>query len=337
LNWVRLEGADSCAPAASVARRVEDRVKRLVFASVDEADVFVDGYVRRAPKGGWDVQLAVSTRNGRVWGRRDIHFDGEDCSLIDDGVALVIAVTIDPNRDPSDIGIPLDEDTAGSLDQLFGAEPVDPDLASLPTPVGREAEAKPVAAETSPEPSAADDRELATPPSWGVRFEVAGVAGAGQLPGASFGLAAHLQIEPPDAWPFELSAVVLQPRTAAATGESDGRGTFNLMLASVATCPWSPLPVFELCGGAELGVLHLATRGFAESQPPSSAVVANAILAGTLHASLFRGFALRFGAVLALPLVQHRYSFRASDATNGQLYRMSQAAGRLEIGVGYRF
>jgi hypothetical protein len=43
LNWVRLEGAASCISAARLAQRIEARIGRVLFTSVSEAALFVDG------------------------------------------------------------------------------------------------------------------------------------------------------------------------------------------------------------------------------------------------------------------------------------------------------
>ena len=90
-----------------------------------------------------------------------MHFEGDDCSIVDEGVALVIAVTLYPHTGLLDSGIPLDQNLAGNLDALFGAEPTDPDPASLAAPAAV-SYAEP--AEPSPPPSAA--RMVWTPPGF---------------------------------------------------------------------------------------------------------------------------------------------------------------------------
>jgi hypothetical protein len=335
LNYVRLEGAEQCATAAGIAKRVEARVRRLAFGAVDEADVFVDGFVRRTT-GGWDVQLAVSTPDGRVWGRRDMHFDGDDCAIVDEAVALVIAVTLNPESGLG-AGIALEQDTLGRLDALFGSEPSDLDPANLPPAAESGDEFTSPSEADQPLAAASDPERSPEVARWRLNIDAVGFGALGHLPGASVGIAGHVQVIAPQLWPIEIGVALFRPRTAAARGETSGRGSFGLVLGSLAVCPWTPLAAFALCGGAELGVLHAETSGFEETQPTSNAIVANAVAVGIVRVHLTGSLQLRFGLTAAMPLVQHRYSFRAADATSGQLYRMSQVAGRAEIGAGWSF
>jgi hypothetical protein len=336
LNWVRLAGAEQCLSAAKLSERVEARVGRVLFASADEAELFVDGHVRPGAP-GWDVVLEVSDPQGHILGRREMHFDGADCAVIDEGVALVIAVTLYPNTALVEAGIPLDRGTAGSLDALFGAEPTDPDPASLPS-----------TAPTSPSPPA----HAAPPPkppahaapgtrtdAWGLALDGAGTAGFGQLPGASLGLSAHVQLSAPHAWPIELGATGLLERTAKAGNGVAGQARFSLLLGSIAVCPWQPswLPSLSLCAGAEIGRLHVAPSGFAVVQAASSDFVTNLVGSGVLRAPLVGPLYLRAALSLALPLIQRSYGYQTPAATSARLYRMPQVAGRAEIGLGLHF
>jgi hypothetical protein len=334
LNWVRLAGAEQCLSAAQLSQRVETRVGRVLFASADEAELFVDGHVRRSAP-GWDVVLEVSDPEGHVLGRREMHFDGADCSVIDEGVALVIAVTLYPNTGLVEAGIPLERGTAGSLDALFGAEPTDPDPASLPsapklaTPVSQ---APPLVPRAHAVPSTRTD-------AWGLAIDGAATTGFGQLPGASLGLTAHVLLSAPFAWPIELGATGFLERSVKAGNGVAGEARFTLVLGSMAVCPWQPswLPALSLCAGAEVGRLHVVPAGFAVVQPASSDFVANLLGSGVLRARLVGPLYLRAALSLALPLIQRSYGYQTPAATSGQLYRMPQVAGRAEIGIGLRF
>jgi hypothetical protein len=162
--------------------------------------------------------------------------------------------------------------------------------------------------------------------------------GFGQLPGASLGLAAHVQITPPGVWPFELGAATFLERTEQADMHA-GEARFKLMLASLTVCPWQPpaLPGLALCAGAELGQLRVEPSGFAVLQPASKDLVANLLGTAVLRATIVAGLYLRTALVLALPLVQRGYAYQTPAATSQQLYRMPQVAGRAEIGLGWRF
>jgi hypothetical protein len=336
LNWLRLQGAEKCATATSIARRVEQRIAPLEFGPAASADVFVDGYVRRADS-GWDVRLEVSMPDGRVCGRRTLHFEGEDCSVIDEAVALVIAVTLYPDTGSLDAGIPLQHTTAGELDALFGSEPSEPDPSSLPVPAAMSGSSQPPTHDAAP-PSAASDAP-ANASAWGVRVDLAGVAGLGQLPGAGFGVAAHAQLIAPDVWPFDFGVSWFASHTVATGGVGSGRGSFGLVLGTVATCPWSPswFRAFSLCGGAELGVVRAEPAGFVKTAARSQAIVADLMGAGVVRVRVLDELHLRAAALLAIPLLQHRYLYRRDDAGSGEIYRMSAVAVRLEIGAGWSF
>ncbi|HKP62872.1 MAG TPA: hypothetical protein VJV78_39325 [Polyangiales bacterium] len=333
INWVRLEGAEQCLSAPVLAQRVGDHVRALRFGAVDEAELFVDGWVRPAAQGGWDVHLEVSGPSGQVFGRRDMHFDGERCAVIDQGVALVIAVTLYPEIGFADAGIPLDSRTEGSLDALFGAEPNEPDPEALPT----SAPLEPTPAPTRSQRTALEDASPAEPRSWNLGVDVTGFAALGQLPGLSFGLATHVQLRVLGVWPIELGARVYTERNAYAVAPDKGESSFQLLLASLATCPWSWLDAFSVCGGLEAGRLRALPSGFAVSPEPTDAPIVNVLANAVLRLELGDTFLVRTAAELAVPLIQQRFTYRSSASTSGQLYRMPQVALRLELGAGLQF
>ncbi len=341
INWVRLDGAEHCPSAVALVERVEARMRELRFTSTREADLFVDGSVRHAAEGGWDVRLEVSSRDGKIYGRRDMHFDGEACAVIEDGVALVIAVTLYPEAGLANAGIPLDSETAGSLDALFGSEPSDlapeesvPAPASAPPPAAEKSRpAEPVAprarAEPEPVPEAA----------WHLFVDVAGFGAIGQLPGASVGVVGHIALDWPGLWPIEIGARVFREGSTKAQSPDKGRSRFELLLASIATCPWSPawLPAFAVCTGVEAGRLRAESSGFAVLPPVENDAVANLLASGVWRVRFTAALHLRAAAAVVLPLIQHEYTYRSAAAERVLLYRMPQVGARVEIGAGMRF
>jgi hypothetical protein len=183
-----------------------------------------------------------------VLGRREMQFAGADCRVIDEAVALVIAVTLYPNTSLIGAGIPLDPSTAASLQDLFGREPVDPDPSTLPPP--------PPAPDPAParatgdvrgdaqradtgDPARSPTHDARRAPGWDIAVDAAATFGVGQLPGASAGAAAHIAITPPSLWPIELGAVIFPGKRARADGTS-GSARFDALAASLALCPWRP-------------------------------------------------------------------------------------------------
>jgi hypothetical protein len=342
LNWVRLPDAETCLSSGQLAARVEARIGRVLFVTPDEADVWIDGFVRKGAVQGWDVTLDVSDPDGRVLGKRDMHFDGAECAAIDEGVALVIAVTLYPNTGLTEGGVPLDAGVAGGLDSLFGAEPVDPDPATLPDAATPPASTGEGAKQAAPARGAADEGapvDSSRAVRWSVAVDAAPTIGFGQLPDASLGLAAHVQITPPGVWPIELGAATFLERTVQAGDMVSGEARFKLMVATLTVCPWQPeaVPALAFCAGTELGQLRVEPSGFAVLQPTSKDLVANLLAAAVMRAPIVAGLYLRAAVLLALPLVQRGYAYQTPAATSRQLYRMPQVGGRAEIGVGWRF
>jgi hypothetical protein len=347
LNWVRLAGAESCISAAALAQRVETRVGRALFVAVGEAGLFVDGHVRPLPERGWHVTLELSDPGGKLLGRREMQFEADACSAIDDAVALVIAVTLYPNTALVGSGIALDPSTTESLQALFGSEPVDPDPNSLP-PNGSPGVATEPAASAAlksapprvdaPPPSPTSSLPATRSSSWSVALDAAAAGGLGHLPGASLGVAAHIAVTPPSAWPIELG-VVLFPAKSERSERASGRARFDLLAVSLALCPWQPawLPELTICAGGEVGRLRVVSTGFPEGDLTAHDPIANAMGASRLRARLLGALELRAALVLAVPLAQHRYTVQTDDGGTVTLFRVPQVAARAELGLGLAF
>lgn len=347
LNWVRLRGAESCLSAPELAQRVELRVGRMLFASVSDAGIFVDGYVGRSRE-GWDVTLEVSDREGALLGRRELHVPGADCNVIDEAVTLVIAVTLYPNTAMMEGGIALDPATSAKLLALFGQESVDPDPALLapatPRPESR-AEVRAVRGAGVDRVSASTDRAAIEEPGPDVQggafelgFDAVAIGALGQLPGFAAGAGVRVGLRAPGAFPIEVGGSLL-PSSIETAGNVSGRARFALLLGSLSACPVEPewLRASALCGGAEIGQLEVEASGFAEDNRSVSDLVANLLLSALYRPELAAGIHLRVAAVLAVPLIQRSYGFEALDGTDAPLFRMPQLAGRLELGLAVQF
>lgn len=343
LNWVRLPGAESCLSAFALAARVEARVGRVLFAAVSEAGLFIDGHVRaRADQPGWDVTLELSDPLGKVLGRRVMQFAGAQCSVIDEAVALVIAVTLYPNTSLLERGIPLEPSTAASLQALFGQEPTDPDPSALPDAVAAPAPAATSSGDRTEVPASPDDRAPSAPGGapptraspWRYGVGAAATAGFGQLPGLSPGISAQLWLTPLDAWPIE-AAMVLLPETTAQAERATGRVRFDLLAVSLALCPWQPdwLRGLALCAGAEVGRLRVRSGDFPRGDMTADDAVVSVFGAARLHVRLAGPLQLRIALPIAVPLAQHRYTFEADDGSSQTLFRIAQLTGRAELGL----
>ena len=347
LNWVRLPGAEACIGAAHLGQRVEERVGRVLFAACSEAGLFVDGHVAPAPapQTGWHVRLELSDREGKVLGRRDMQFANTDCHAIDEAVALVIAVTLYPNTALLEQGIALDPSTAAHLQSLFGSEPLDPDPASLPSPNGAAANAPAAVVAAQPDPRS--DRAVpvarsSAPPTtssaWSVELDAVATSGIGHVPGLGFGVAAHVALTPPDAWPIE-AGLVLFPVTTERPEGASGSVRFDALAATLALCPWQPewWRALALCAGAELGRLHVQSEGFPEGAVNTNDAIASLTGSARIAAPLFGPLALRFALIAGVPIAQHRYTVETDTGGTAQVFRIPQLAARAELGLGLQF
>ncbi len=96
LAWIRSDGADACIGGKELAGAVEVILGRRVFVSASAADVAVEGHVDRTPE-GWKATLRISGDHGALLGSRELESPAADCHAMDESLAFVIAVMIDPD------------------------------------------------------------------------------------------------------------------------------------------------------------------------------------------------------------------------------------------------
>jgi hypothetical protein len=98
LSWVRLPGAEACIGSRALAIAVERRLQRQVFVPPSRAAVMVEGRIEHtsAPE-GFHAVITVSDEAGVALGNREIRSGAPSCAAMDDDLALVIAVMIDPD------------------------------------------------------------------------------------------------------------------------------------------------------------------------------------------------------------------------------------------------
>jgi hypothetical protein len=98
LNWVRTDGAEGCIPARQLAEAVEKVLGRAVFSPASRAEISVEGRVERlqAPT-RWKAILRITDEQGAVVGDRELETRGADCHEMDEALAFVIALMIDPD------------------------------------------------------------------------------------------------------------------------------------------------------------------------------------------------------------------------------------------------
>lgn len=334
LNWVRLEGAESCISAPQLADRVERIGGSPRFSSTLEAERFIDGSVRPADGNAWLVVIEISDPQGRVLGHRELLARGADCGVIDQAIAFLLAVYLYQRPERLDPQQPLAPALIDFVDPLIEDEPSDgSDLLSDSPP-------QPAATPATPAAPVREPTQRSSPPdvpSWrmGAPVMTASVVGTvGQLPSPSMGLAVHELLMTGLGWPLELGFTYFfdqQEHVHATNGQINA----SLMLGSLAACPLQPFAGVALCGGTEVGRLGLATERFVHDGSTSQVVVdvfgsglINLRVAGPLH--------LRAELSLAAPLTRRPYVLETRNGSK-QLFRMSIVSGCAQFGLGAQF
>lgn len=337
LNWVRLAGADDCLSAAQLADKVEVRVGRTMFVATTEAELFVDGSVRGTARDGtadrtFDVTLQVSRPGGEVLGERVLAIEGQSCSVIDDAVSLVIAVTLYPRSSLVAAGIPLDPTTAASLQSLFGDEPTDPDPNTLPAMV-----VAPVP-QPKPKPPVEPAERKGTHGMSGTQLSLDGVGSGevGQLPGVRFAVGGYFRIFPRDLIPVEAGASYYF--TSREEVREGGSVRFELVTASLTGCPWTVLSEdLRGCIGLEGGFLTASPSGLAVTTTRTTDPVLNILFAGIYRPQIVGPLHLRAALTVGVPILQHEFLYQARDGSSVTLFQTSQIQGRADIGLGLSF
>ena len=155
LSWIRMPGAESCVPTQELARDVEVRLARTVFVSASQADVSIEGRIdRKGNATHWHATIILRDSKGATIGTRELDRVDASCSGMNEQLALVIAVMIDP-----DAALAHHPTPTPTADQ--NPTPPPPTTTSTPPPPPIEKQNPPPPPETKP----TEARPQGTPPS----------------------------------------------------------------------------------------------------------------------------------------------------------------------------
>ena len=278
-----------------------------------------------ADEGGYRLSLRTETASG-VTTRETT---AEDCAVLVDATALIVAIAVDPST------------VLGRSDGPSPAKP-EPATAEPESPAEPEPEAEPEPAtaepelESSPDVFAPVEPEALVGAERRVRFglRVGGGVDVGVLPGPAGGLRLTGSLIG-NRWRVELHGDYWFPRTAIA--ESDLGGRVSAGLGGAAGCGVPAIEriglEFPLCAGIEAGLLRGDPVGDRVAAPETSrqpwvAADASAALAWVPR----RFLALFVRAELVVPIV--RAGFRVGDI---EVHRAGPVAGRGLAGLEARF
>ncbi len=290
LSWLRMPGADACIATQALARNVEERLGRHVFVSAAEADVSVEGRIeKRKGAPGWHAVITIRDSKGALLGTRDLDRPDASCDGMNDPLALVIAVMIDPEAK----------------------------LTSTPTPLGPALPALPVEPPPPPPPVTEPPPPEAPKPSpkspLRVEGSVGGALSLGLAPSPDPGAMIGGILYPPGI-PIGLrgyTALFLPLET-----EKDGaKGTFDLFYVGSALCPTlrGKFAVGMICIGGQLGVVrsHADTknRGIEEK----SLLLWNGVTEARVTVPIIAPVALTAGVGAVVPILRPTFQYTRSD------------------------
>jgi hypothetical protein len=233
--------AEQCLKTEDLVSAVQAQVGSQTF--VEAADPRASLTIRVAIQkianpAGWQAQVRTQTRDGRVWGEREVAVEGEDCQALNEQLVLITSLMSDPSLVPS-------------------ATPQEPVRSAVDEPRPKSSFD---ATEHGPD---ADDGAVSVAPRAPERHWQNGVEGAlvgalGLLPGAAAGAMLRLRVGPPWFWTARASAIVYYPQEVEVL---DGSARFGLALVGLDVCPVHGSIAegmsASLCAGAHAGMLSV--------------------------------------------------------------------------------
>jgi hypothetical protein len=302
LDVKRAPGAEGCLDAPTLAKAVEARLGRSVFADASP-ELRVTVTLERLPDRVFRAQLLLEDAKGQALGRRELVSAEPSCGALDASLALVVALLVDaPPTPPS-------------------APPTD---ASAPPPPPSPPPPPPTPIRIPPAPPPPDE-------PWRFGAALSGTLSLGWLPSLAPGASLALSAEPPRLPELLAFAQLFAPRRTESAG--GGGVEVSLMRLGLAVCPsiyrGTRLRV-AACVGQTVGRARAMAFGFDENR--QTADLSYAVEAGgLLQMSLVGPLVFRAFSGLEVPLTRNVY---VSGPERTVLFRSSPVAARGEMGLG---
>ncbi len=327
LSWIRMPGAESCVPTQELARDVELRLARTVFVSASQADVSIEGRIdRKGAPNHWHATIILRDSKGATVGTRELDRVDASCSGMNEQLALVIAVMIDPDaalaHHTSPTPTPNPPPTATT--------PLPPP----PPPIEQKNPTPPPIETTTPEPK--HPQKKAEP--WFFEASAAAFGEVGMTPNPGFGLGVSTLLEAPHI-PIALdgAAAIFFDSTANASGGAST--SFTLGYLSGGLCPLrfrnDRVHVFG-CLISQLGLLRAESQGFATQTGDKLAFLYNIGLEARASLRIAGPFALRAGVSSVVPLIRFPFDYERGNQ-RVQIYQVSPLAVTGDLGIGFEF
>ncbi|MEO9236057.1 MAG: hypothetical protein ABI421_22145 [Polyangiaceae bacterium] len=335
-----MPGAESCVPTQELARDVEVRLARTVFVSASQADVSIEGRIdRKGAPNHWHATIILRDSKGGTVGTRELDRVDASCSAMNDQLALVIAVMIDPDAALAHHTTPAPTPTPTAT-QIPNPPPAATTTATSTAP-------PPPVDQKTPEP-----RPQGTPASeksptkkaepWFFEASAAAFGEVGMTPNPGFGLGVSTLLEAPHI-PIALdgAAAIFFDSTASASNADGSTATtsFTLGYLSGGLCPLrfrdDRLHVFG-CLISQVGLLRAQSTGFAAQTGDKLAFLYNIGLEARASLRIAGPFALRAGISSVVPLIRFPFDYDRGGQSV-QLYQVSPLAVTGDLGLGFEF
>jgi hypothetical protein len=308
LHWVRLAGAEDCIAGDALAREVELKLQRQVFPVPRDAEILIEGHVRRGPD-GYRAELRMTRADGAALGARTLNSAQGDCRELSETVGVVLAVMIDP-------------DAEGHVRAPEPAPPPKPPAPPKPAaPVFPDANRLLVFARVL----------LAVVPDAGI--------GLGAAYERALGVAGGLRVE---------AVSFLEQRlgdNGSIAGSAQAAMNLNLSYAGLAYCPlWLPFPRLRLsgCAGIELGQLRSQGVNLNEDDRADSMLWVSGSAALRLSVRLVSALELHLGgSFVATGKHEYNVSVREMGSTDSVPTPITDGTNSFgaafDLGLGARF
>lgn len=317
LGWVRMPGAEHCIDGRSLSLAVERRLGRVAVAPPSSAVRSIEGHIAPGIDGaGFRASFSLTGDTGVVLGTREIANAAADCRAMDDDLALVIALMIDPDS------------------ALAPAPPPSPRASASTMPV-----AQPLAASTMPvAPPPVAPPPVAPPPVAPPRFRFALRGGPafsfGLLPSAAAGVAMHFTVVPPGGFPLELGGVLWAPQRTSSPGGDFGADLW-MAYGALAACPLAGDArgfSWAACVGLHAGAAHVGGFGF-EAALARDIALASLALGGHVRRTFAGPVFGALGLGLSIPFVRLDVYYRTGGERR-EVFSAPPLAGTLDLALG---
>lgn len=306
LEVTRAEGTDSCIERGALEQAVERRLDRPVFAS-ENVDLRLGVAFERGGR-AWTADVRLLDRSGAEIGRRELKTAARHCSVLDDSLALVVALLVD------------------SPEAREHAAPPPAPVATAPSP---------------PPPSPPPTTTVTVPPDvlaprepYRVTLGAQASFVVGPLPGVAIGPELVIGVRPPHFIELRLRPSFFPAREV--TGPTPDRGgRLSLVQVALDLCPLErdagPLR-FSGCLGQSVGWVSAEGFGYAENQAPSSLVYSLAVGAGALW-FVAPPVAVSLGLTVAVPFARDSYVAKSASGDNIEVFHSGAVTAGLAAGV----